>query len=48
MNIYVKYDLELDLGYMTFNFRLLNDIIYLLNMSDNLLLNRNNKKNLQF
>ena len=42
---YTQYDLDFDLGYMTFTLKLLNNIIYLLNVSDNLLLNRNNRKN---
>ena len=41
---YVKYDLDFDLGYMSFIFKLLDNIIYLLNVSDNLLLNRYNRK----
>ena len=35
-------------GYMTFTFKLLNNIIYLLNVSGNLLCNRNNRKNHSF
>ena len=41
VSIFVKYDLNFDLGYMNFTFELLNNIICFLNVSDNLLFNRN-------
>ena len=43
-NFYVKYDLDLDLEHLTFIMKLLNNIIYLLNMSNNILFNRINRK----